>query len=232
MIFRAFWGEPVPEAQELSAGHLHHAEVPTNPATGEVEDTDVGFPGPNHPIAERALPMRAAMGVLALGAIGAGLVQVPKVDFVIDDFLRPSFADSPLYEPHTRNGTLLMGLLLGTLIGLAGIAIAYRFWIARPGSAAALRARLRPAYELFVNKWYFDELIELLVVRPAAAGGRFARVTFERLVVEDTLVGGTTALVRTGSAAVRAAQSGFVRYYAALLVLGVAGVGFYFLLQS
>ena len=39
------------------------------------------------------------------------------------------------------------------------------------------------------------------------------------------------ALVRAGSAAVRAAQSGFVRYYAALLVLGVTGVGFYFLLQ-
>jgi hypothetical protein len=31
---------------------------------------------------------------------------------------------------------------------------------------------------------------------------------------------------------VRAAQSGFVRYYAALLVLGVAGVGCYFLLQA
>jgi hypothetical protein len=31
---------------------------------------------------------------------------------------------------------------------------------------------------------------------------------------------------------VRAVQSGFVRYYAALLVLGLAGVGFYFLLQT
>jgi hypothetical protein len=31
---------------------------------------------------------------------------------------------------------------------------------------------------------------------------------------------------------VRAAQSGFVRYYAALLVLGVAGVSFYFLLHT
>jgi NADH-quinone oxidoreductase subunit L len=45
-------------------------------------------------------------------------------------------------------------------------------------------------------------------------------------------VGGTSGIVRAGSAAVRAAQNGFVRYYAALLVLGVAGVGFYFLLQT
>ncbi len=232
MIFRAFHGEPVAAARELEAGHLHHAEVPRNPATGEQEDTDVGFPGPAHAIAERALPMRVAMGLLALGSVGAGLVQIPKVDFVIDDFLKPSFADSSLYETHTRNGLLVAGLAIGTAIGLAGIAIAYRVWVQRPGTAAAIRARLRPLYELFVNKWYFDELIGLLVVAPAGAIGRFAVGTFERVVVDDTLVGGTTGLVRAGSAAVRAAQSGFVRYYAALLVLGVTGVGFYFLLQS
>jgi len=232
MIFRAFHGEPVAEARELSAGERHHAAVPTNPATGEEEDTDVGFPGPSHTVAERALPMRVAMGLLALGSIGAGLLQIPKVDFVIDDFLKPSFADSSLYATHTRNGLLAFGLVLGTVIGLAGIAIAYRVWVARPGTAEAVRARVRPLYELLVNAWYFDELIDLLVVRPATAAGRFAKDTFERLIVDDTLIGGTTGLVRAGSAAVRAAQSGFVRYYAALLVLGVTGVGFYFLLQS
>jgi len=232
MIFRAFHGEPVAEARELEGGHLHHPQLPTNPATGEVEDTDVGFPGPVHAIAERATPMRVAMSILALGAAGIGLVQIPKVDFVIDDFLRPSFATSKLYEPHTKDGLLWFGLVLGTVLGLAGIAIAYRVWVARPGTAARVQARLRPLYELFVNKWYFDEAIALLIVRPASAAGRFANDTFERLFVDETLVGGTSGLVRAGSAAVRAAQSGFVRYYAALLVLGVTGVGFYFLLQS
>jgi NADH-quinone oxidoreductase subunit L len=232
MIFRAFHGAPVPEARELEEGHQHHAAVPTNPATGEAEDTDVGFPGPNHPIAERAVPMRVAMSVLALGAVGAGLLQIPKVDFVIDDFLAPSFRDSSLYSTHTRNGLLVLGLVLGAVVGLAGIAIAYRVWVARPGTAAAIRARVPALYALLAHAWYFDELISLLVIRPASWAGRFGRDTVERLFVDDTLVGGTTGLVRAGSAAVRAAQSGFVRYYAALLVLGVTGVGFYFLLQS
>jgi NADH-quinone oxidoreductase subunit L len=62
--------------------------------------------------------------------------------------------------------------------------------------------------------------------------GRFAQQTFERMFVNGTLVGGTTGLVRVGSAAVRAAQSGYLRYYAGLLVLGSAGLGLYFLLQS
>jgi NADH-quinone oxidoreductase subunit L len=242
MIFRAFHGEPVAQARELEGGHLHHAEVPRNPATGEEEDTDVGFPGPAHAIAERALPMRIAMSLLALGAVGAGLVQIPKVDFVIDNFLRPSFATASGYEPHTKTGLLAIGLTLGTLIGLAGIALAYRVWVVggrdaegRFSVADAIRARApggEALYTLFVNKWYFDELIDALVVRPVAAMGRFARYTFERVFVDDTLVGGTTGIVRAGSAAVRAAQSGFVRYYAALLVVGVAGVGFYFLLQA
>jgi NADH-quinone oxidoreductase subunit L len=232
MIFRAFYGDPVPEARELESGHLHHAEAPTNPATGEVEDTDVGFPGPHHTIAERALGMKFAMTVLAIGAVGAGLVQIPEVDDVITTFLRPTFAGSPLYEPRTRDGLLVFGLILGTVLGLTGIAIAYRIWVRRPSIAVAARERLAGVYELLAHKWYFDELIDALVVRPAAAAGRFATGTFERVFVQDTLVGGSTGIVRAGSAAVRAVQSGFLRYYAALLVLGVAGVSFYFLLQT
>jgi NADH-quinone oxidoreductase subunit L len=232
MIFRAFHGDPVPEARELEEGHLHHAEHPTNPATGEIEDTDVGFPGPHHTTAERALPMRVAMGLLALGAVGAGLLQIPKTDFVIDDFLKPTFSDAAAYEPHTRNGLLWLGLALGTVIALAGIALAYRVWVRRPAIAATVRTRFRPLYLLFVNKWYFDELIDGLVVKPTLAVGRFASDVFERRVIDETIVGGTTGVVRAGSAAVRAVQSGFVRYYAALLILGVAAVSFYFLLQS
>jgi len=232
MIFRAFYGDPVPEAQELERGHLHHAEVPRNPANGEEEDTDVGFPGPHHTVAERALPMRLAMSVLAIGALGAGLIQIPEVDQVVVNFLRPTFAGSPLYEPHTRDGLLVFGLILGTLLGLAGIAIAYRIWVKQPIVAIAARARFGALYELLWHKWYFDEAIDLLVVRPAAAFGRWARDTFERIFVDGTLIGGSTGVVRAGSAAVRALQSGFLRYYAALLVLGVGALGLYFLLQS
>ena len=192
----------------------------------------MGFPGPHHTVAERALPMRVAMSVLAVGAIGAGLVQVPGVDDVITNFLRPTFAGSPLYEPHTRDGLLIFGLCLGAALGLTGIAIAYRIWVKQPSIAVRARERFAPLYELSFNKWYFDELIDLAVVRPAAAAGRFAQGTFERVFVQDTMIGGSTGIVRAGSAAVRAVQSGFLRYYAALLVMGVTGVAFYFLLQT
>ncbi|MEA2354767.1 MAG: NADH-quinone oxidoreductase subunit, partial [Solirubrobacteraceae bacterium] len=231
MIFRAFFGQPCPEAVELAGGHLHHASVHTNPATGEEEDTAVGFPGPDHHIAERELPMKAAMAALAVLATVGGVVQIPKVTSWLDDFLAPSFADSRIAVAPS-DGLLVFGLILGAVLGLSGIAVAYHVWVRRPGTAAAIQARLRPLHALFANKWYFDEAIDLLVVRPGAWFGRFAQQTVERMFVDGTLVGGTVGLVRAGSAAVRSAQTGFVRYYAGLLILGVTGVGLYFLLQS
>jgi NADH-quinone oxidoreductase subunit L len=232
MIFRAFYGEPVPEARELEEGHLHHADVHTNPADGEVEDTDVGFPGPDHHIAEREPSMKLAMGTLALLAVVGGFLQIPKITHVIDHFLEPTFADSKLYERDPSGGLMAFGLLLGAAVGIAGIAVAYFIWIKNPQIAVRMRERFDPLYRLFVNKWYFDELIDVLVVRPALWFGQWAQQTFERVFVNGLLVGGTTGVVRAGSSAVRAAQTGFLRYYALLIVVGMVVLTFYFLLRA
>jgi NADH-quinone oxidoreductase subunit L len=232
MIFRAFLGEPCPEARQLiEHGHLFHPDQPTNPANGEVEDSDVGFPGSDHVIAERALPMRLAMGLLALLAIGGGVVGIPKTTSWLERFLAPTFADATIHL-HPSNHLVYVGLALGTAIGLLGIFIAWLVWVARPDTAPAIASRLRPVASLFEHKWYFDELIGALVVAPSAWLGRFAANTFERLFVNGTLIGGSTAIVRAGSATVRSAQSGFVRYYVALVIVGLVAVGLYFLLAS
>jgi NADH-quinone oxidoreductase subunit L len=232
MIFRAFLGRPVREARELARGHLYHAVVPVNPMTDEEEDTDVGFPGPEHHIAERSRPMAVAMGVLAVGAVVGGLVQVPYTTHVIDSFLEPTFAASKLYHREAPEELTILGLGLGSVLGVAGIALAWWLWMRRPELVVRTRERLAPVHRLLVNKWYFDELYDAVFVRPMAAVGRFAQEKVERVFVDRALVGGATALVRAGSEAVRSAQTGLLRYYAALLVVGVAGIAFYFLVVS
>jgi NADH-quinone oxidoreductase subunit L len=233
MIFRAFFGEPNAEARELERGHLFHAEHPTNPMTGEIEDTDVGFPGPEHHIAEREFPMKLAMGSLAVLALIGGVVQIPHVTSGLHAFLEPAFHDSTLYEELEPSGTLTaVGLLVGAAIALTGIFIAWRLWGEAPQRAAALQGRLAPLHRFFVNKWYFDEAIDLLVVRPSAWVGRFASTTFERLVVDGALVGGATGVVRLASAAVRGVQTGYLRYYAAALLMGITSLGAYFLISA
>jgi NADH-quinone oxidoreductase subunit L len=232
MIFRAFFGEPSPEARELEHGHLAHAEVPRNPMTGEEEDTDVGFPGPEHHIAERDWPMKAAMGALAVLAVVGGAVQIPGVDNALTRFLEPTFADSTIarHEPSTSSAWL--GLVVGAAIALAGIAIAYRIWVLAPAAATSLRERLAPVHKFLVNKWYYDELIDLVIVRPALWLGRLAESVFERSLVQGFLTGGPVAIVRASSAAVRRTQTGFLRYYAAAVIVGVTGTALYFLVSS
>jgi NADH-quinone oxidoreductase subunit L len=233
MIFRAFYGEPNEEARELEHGHLYHAEHPTNPMTGEIEDTEVGFPGPEHHIAERELPMKLAMGGLAVLATIGGVVQIPGVNEGLHHFLEPTFADSTLYEELEPSGTAtVIGMVVGAGLGLLGIFIAYTLWVRRPEVPARLQHRFAFAHKFFVNKWYFDEAIDIVFVRPVAWVGRFCANTFERVFVQGALVGGTSGLVGLASAAVRRVQTGYLRYYAAVLLMGLTSLGAYFLISA
>jgi NADH-quinone oxidoreductase subunit L len=232
MIFRAFYGEPSEEARELEHGHLYHAPEPVNPATGEVEDTDVGFPGPEHWIAERALPMRLAMGALAILATVGGLLQIPSVTNALHNFLEPTFRDSRLYaELEPSAAASWIGLAVGAAISVAGIALAWRLW-GDGRLPVQVRTRFSALHRFFVHKWYFDEAYDAVFLRPGAWLGRFAASTFERVVVSGALVGGSSGAIRALSAAVRGLQSGYLRYYAALLLVGLTGLSFYFLVSA
>ena len=231
MIFRAFYNEPCEEARELEHGHLAHAEVPRNPMTGEEEDTDVGFPGPGHFIAERELPMKIAMSALAVLAVLGGLVQVPGIDDAVTKFLAPTFADSKYAHLEVATRSAWIGLVIGALIAIAGITIAYRIWVARRGTSTQLRERFSGAYVFLSNKWYFDEIIDFAIVRPTAWLGRVVTTTFERNVISG-ITDGTASAVRAGGAAVRRAQTGYLRYYAALMIVCLGGVALYFLISS
>src|SRR3954452_14602190 len=231
MVFRVFYRNPVPEARELERGHPAHHE-PANPATGEEEDTDVGFPGPEHVVAERSWPMKAAMAPLALFAALAGLLQIPGIDDAINKFLEPTFADSRFANVDPSTGTEWSELGLGGLLAIAGIAVAYLISMQRRERRLEIRARFDAVHTFLVNKWYFDELYDRLVVRPVLAMGGFGRNVVETDFVQGTIVGGATGVVRVGSSFARAIQTGYLRGYALLLLVGVGALALYFLISS
>jgi NADH-quinone oxidoreductase subunit L len=232
MIFRAFFGHAVYEATELEQGHLAHADVPRNPLTGEEEDNDVGFPGPGHFIAEREFPMKLAMGTLAVLATVGGLVQIPGVDSAVERFLEPAFADSRFAHTQVSTGAAWVGLLIGALVAVVGIAIAYRIWVGSPGIAVRARERLAAVYQFLSHRWYVDEVIDLLIVRPALWFGRLVDFVLERVVIGGVVTGGPLGVVRAGSVAVRRVQTGYLRYYAAAMVICMSGIAAYFLVAS
>jgi len=230
LVFRVFHGEPCEQAAELEAGHLAHAE-PFNPATGEAEDTDAGFPGPEHHIAEREGAMKAAMGPLAVLALIAGFLQIPGVTDVLGNFLEPTFADSQYHESPTT-GAEYIGMAVGALLSIAGIAVAARIYLRKPGTSARLQARFSGIHRVLSNKYYFDEAYDYAIVRPVAAAGRFGRDAIERGFIQGVLVDGTVALVRGASAFARGIQTGGLRSYASVLVIGIGGVLLYFLIAA
>ncbi len=177
--------------------------------------------------------MKIAMGVLAVGAIVGGFLQIPTVTEVLHHFLEPAFHDSRFYEELApTTGATFIGMAIGGGLAILGIAIAYMLWAKDTGRRPAFHRRFAAVHNVLSHKWYFDELIDALIVRPFAWFGRFAHNTFERLVINGLFIGGTSGVVRAGSAAVRVVQSGYLRYYTGLLLLGVTGLAFYFLVAS
>jgi NADH-quinone oxidoreductase subunit L len=231
MVFRVFLGEPVPEARELEAGHVAHGE-PMNPMTGEAEDTDVGFPGPEHHVAERAGPMKAAMAPLALLSIVGCAVAIPGVSDILEKFLEPTFEDSRFHDTAPTTGAEVWGLVAGGVISILGIGLAWLVYVREPGTATRIRERFAWLHRFLVNKWYFDELYEAMFVRPVATIGGFGRRVIETEFVQGTIVGGATGIVRVGTSVARSVQTGYLRMYALFLLLGVAGLTLYFLITS
>ena len=220
MIFRAFFGEPRARRRSSRDGPPARAE-PTNPATGEVEDTDVGFPGPEHHIAERALPMKLAMGMLAVLATIGGVVQIPKTTTWLDTFLEPTFAESTV-GPSTRPTALLV-LRPRARRGPR------RCWASRSPTGSGSRRTARSPPRLQERFAAAAPALRQQVVlrrahrlrgRPAVRAGSAASASRPSSASSSTArwSAAPPASCAPGSAAVRALQSGFLRAYAALLL--------------
>jgi NADH-quinone oxidoreductase subunit L len=230
IMFRVFGGEPNDAARQIeSEGHLH--ADPVNPMTGEAETSEIGYPGPTHHTAEDERPMQFAMVILAGLAVVAGVLQIPGVTHVVENFLHPTFEDSRFAETDVSGGLEALALVVGGLTALAGIGLAWLLYVRKEGSTVRLARRFRRMHDFLAHKWYFDELYDRVIVRPAFALGRIFSDVVERVFV-DGLVSGTAQVVRAGNSLVRVAQTGLLRNYALLLVTGVTALALYFLVVS
>ena len=102
----------------------------------------------------------------------------------------------------------------------------------RRGTTLRLRDRFAFVHRFLSHKWYFDELYDAAFVRPFSTAGGFGRRVIETEFVQGFIVGGATGIVRAGTSFARAIQTGYLRGYALLLLLGVAALALYFLLAS
>jgi NADH-quinone oxidoreductase subunit L len=119
--------------------------------------------------------------------------------------------------------------ILPTLTGILGIALAYWFYIANPALPVGLAARFAPIYRFLLNKWYFDELYDVLFVRPAFwLANEFWKVGDATLI--DGVPNGLASLAEGGSVQVVRIQTGSIAVYAFTMLIGLVVMVSLFLL--
>jgi NADH-quinone oxidoreductase subunit L len=129
-------------------------------------------------------------------------------------------------EGHVALERTLM--LVSSIIAIAGIGLAWYFFVSRPSAADKVVASAASVHRLLLHKYYVDELYDAAIVQPIKrlSTGLLWKGVDAGLI--DGLVNGTGSFVGAGSSVLRRLQTGSVRVYAASLFLGVVTVlGYY-----
>lgn len=174
------------------------------------------YRGEHHPH-ESPPVMTLPLAALALLSLGGGYFHVLR-------WLEPVL---PL--PEAGHDAVLV--YISVAAGLAGIALAWLFYVARPGLADALTGRIGGLYRLVYNKYFVDEIYDVSVVRPVVEGSD--RLAWRGIDVGliDGLVNGIGTQARGAGSVLRLFQSGNIRSYAAWIVVGsviaILAIGFF-----
>ena len=113
--------------------------------------------------------------------------------------------------------------LSATVAMLSGLAGAYLMYIRAPDAPRKLAETYAPIYDFLLHKWYFDELYDLLFVKPAFALGRLFWQRGDEKTIDRFGPNGSAWLVAQGSRIAGRVQSGYVYTYAFVMLLGLTG---------
>jgi NADH-quinone oxidoreductase subunit L len=166
--------------------------------------------------------MLGPLVVLSLGAIAAGYLLhnlVLGADW--QAYWRHAIVIAPGNPIMTRMEDVpAVVRLMPLLVGLAGIAVAYWFYMINPMIPVRLVAAFRPVYLLVLNKYYFDELYDILFVRTAFRLGRLLWQTGDATLI-DGVPNGLAELAVDGSRGAVRIQTGSIAVYAFVMLIGL-----------
>ncbi len=176
--------------------------------------------------------MTLPLVVLAAGAGFVGFLGLPHwlgLPNVWEHWLEPSIARLPLAEgAHVSAAIGATAMGVGTLVGLGGIGLAYVWYVKEDGSTPARIAASLPRLQaLLMDKWRVDELYALVLIRPMAWLARFA-ANFDKLFIDTLLTKATSSLALAAGWLVTRVQTGAVSMYGAVMVVGLAGIVWWF----
>jgi NADH-quinone oxidoreductase subunit L len=248
LVFLTFHGERASAGSGAhAAGASHAGATGASPAVAGHGHTGGG--GHDAPPA-----MAIVLILLAIGSVFAGYIGFPAVlggNNRIEHFLAPSFAApgvevsgesgashaeaqgemSPASEPTGEGGDHRAELLLmacSSGIAIAGIGIAFYFFLRRRDAADRVAAGFAGVHRLLLNKYYVDEIYDAAIVQPITRTSDRALWRVVDAGLLDGAVNGAGSFVNGASAILRRLQTGSMRAYALSVFVGVVMIlGYY-----
>ncbi len=123
---------------------------------------------------------------------------------------------------HTVNGVPLP--LISLLVALLGIFSAYAVYIKRWITKESIGKFFGPLYQTVVDKYYFDEVYENIIVKLGLVKGLFTGFKLFDEKGVDGAVNGTADIVVQSGKAIRQAQTGQLQLYALFIGIGLAAI--------
>ncbi|MBE0460066.1 MAG: NADH-quinone oxidoreductase subunit L [Candidatus Aminicenantes bacterium] len=167
--------------------------------------------------------MTVPLVILAFFSVVAGYAGVPavfgkKLDW-FSCFLQPIFSRGR--EVHVSLGAELALILISSFLAILGLYLAYLSYIKRPQFPHTFATRFPFIYRLLYNKYYVDEAYDALFVRPLVRGSEQIYNKFDLKII-DGAVNETASATGSFGKLICYLQTGFIKDYALVFLLGVA----------
>jgi NADH-quinone oxidoreductase subunit L len=170
--------------------------------------------------------------LLAIPSVVIGFMTVGPMLF--GGFFKDSIAvigeRHPAMEELARayHGPVEMALhaLAGPIfwLALAGVVVSWFFYLRRPDIPAALQRRFSFIYTLLDNKYYFDWFNQNVLARGARLLGNGLWKGGDVGVIDGILIDGSARTIGGFAALSRRLQSGYLYWYALVMIVGVIGL--------
>jgi NADH-quinone oxidoreductase subunit L len=173
---------------------------------------------------EAPLWMLVPIGILAAGSIFAGFpFRELFAGHGVEEFFRESLKMNPhiIEEMHQIPESIAT---LPTVMMVVGFLVSWLFYIRRPYLPVELAKQQPLLYQFLLNKWYFDELYDLIFVRSAKWIGRVLWKGGDGYIIDGFGPDGVSAWVLDVTRNVVRLQTGYLYHYAFAMLVGVAGL--------
>ena len=172
---------------------------------------------------ESPIVMLIPLFVLALGAIFSGWYFYNDfVGYNWKEFWGNSIFISEKHKAFKlAHYVPLWVKFLPIFLAILGILCAYLFYILNPNLPKIFSKKFSPIYNLFFNKWYFDELYDYLFVKSFIKFGNYFWKKGDEGTIDRFGPNGISKLIKNISSKSIIIQSGYIYHYAFAMLIGL-----------